>query len=75
MPHLQYCTSIWAYSYPTHLLPLFPLQRKIIRLITGSDYYAHVPIPSVERFTFLKLFDINKLHIATYNTYKLLKYN
>ncbi len=41
VPHLQYCTSILANSYPTYLLPLFCLQKKIIRIITGSEYYAH----------------------------------
>ena len=73
VPHLQYCTSIWANSYPTHLLPLFRLQKKIIRIITGSDYYAHTHPLFKESYS-LKLFDINKLHIATY-MYRLLKDN
>ena len=72
VPHLQYCTSIWANSFPTHLLPLFRLQKRIIRLITGSEFYAHSQ-PLFRDSLSLKLFDINKLHIATH-MYKLLKY-
>ncbi len=48
VPHLQYCTlrkktlrqiHVWCNTYPTHLLPLFRLQKKIIRIITFSDYF------------------------------------
>ena len=28
LPHFQYCTPIWCNTYPTHLLPLFRLQKK-----------------------------------------------
>ena len=28
LPHLQYCIPIWCNTYPSHLLPLFRLQKK-----------------------------------------------
>ena len=73
LPHFQYCIPIWGNTYPTHLLPLFRLQKKIIRIITNSDYFAHTQ--SLFKDTeILKLFDINKLHIGKY-MYKLINNN
>ena len=69
LPHLMYCSPIWCSTYPTHLLPLFRLQKKIIRIITNSDYFEHTQ-PLFKNNSILKLFDINKLQIAIY-MYKL----
>ncbi len=63
LPHLQYCSPIWCSTYPTHLLPLFRLQKKIIRIITNSDYFDHTQ-PLFKTNSILKFFDINKLQIA-----------
>ena len=41
LPHLNYCTSVWCSACPTHLLPLIRLQKKILRVVTNSDYFAH----------------------------------
>lgn len=71
LPHLYYCTPIWCNTYPTHLLPLFRLQKKIIRIITNSDYFAHTQ-PLFKETNSLKLFDINKLQIGIY-MYKKIK--
>ena len=71
LPHLYYCTPIWCSTYPTHLLPLFRLQKKIMRIITKSDYFAHTQ-PLFKETKSLKLFDICKLQISTY-MYKMLQ--
>ena len=71
LPHLQYCTPIWCNTYPTHLLPLVRLQKKIIRIITNSGYFDHTQ-PLFKNTSILKLFDINKSQIAFY-MYKLVK--
>lgn len=73
MPHLQYCTPIWCSTYPTHLLPLFRLQKKIIRIITNSDYFAHTQ-PLFKEHNIFQLFDINELQIASY-IYKCIQSN
>ena len=65
LPHFHYCTSIWCNTYPTHLLPLVRLQKKIVRIITNSDFLAHTQ-PLFIKTNILKLFDINKLQIGTY---------
>ena len=38
---LSYCNLIWANTYPTILLPVFKVQKRIIRIITHSEYLAH----------------------------------
>ena len=65
LPLLGYCSPIWCTTYPTHLLPLFRLQKKIIRIITNSDYFEHTQ-PLFKNNNILKLFDINRLLIAIY---------
>ena len=65
LPYFQYCTPIWCNTYPTHLLPLFRLQKKIIRIISNHDYYDHTQ-PLFKSMNILKLFDINKLQIGIY---------
>ena len=65
LPHLHYCTPIWCCTYPSHLLPLFRLQKKIIRIITNSDYFAHTQ-PLFKETNLLKIYDINKMQIGIY---------
>ena len=65
LPHLQYCTPIRCSTYPTHLLPLFRLQKKIIRIITKQNYFEHTQ-PLFKSSHILKIFDINLLQIAIY---------
>ncbi len=65
LPHLRYCTPIWSNPYPTHLLPLFRLQKIIIRILTNSVYYAHTQ-PLFKEVNVLKTFDMHKLQIGIY---------
>ena len=63
LPILNYCMLIWCNTYPTHLLPLFRLQKKIIRSINNRDYYEHTK-PLFKNTNILTLFNLNKLHIG-----------
>ena len=40
-PYLSYCISSWGGISKTTLLPLFRLQKKIVRIITFSPYDCH----------------------------------
>ena len=60
LPVLSYCIPIWCNTYPTHLLPLFRLQKKILRIINDTDYYEHTR-PLFKASNILTLFDLNKL--------------
>ena len=56
-PYLTYCIEIWGISLQSHLDPLLLLQKKIIRIMTFSSYYAHTdPI-----FKDLNILTIDKL--------------
>ena len=39
-PYLIYCIEIWGISPQTHLSPLLLLQKKIVRIMTYSTFYA-----------------------------------
>ena len=59
-PYLTYCIEAWGCAMQTNLLPLFLLQKKIIRLITFSPYLAHTgPI-----FLNLQLLPLEKIFFS-----------
>ena len=62
-PLLTYCNPIWCTTYTTYLTPLRLLLKKIVRIITKSDYLAHTN-PLFKDTKMLKLDDITKLEIA-----------
>ena len=64
-PHLNYCNSIWSTTYPSYLNHLNVLHKKIIRIITSSDYCEHTS-PLFKSLIILNLSDITRLNIASY---------
>ena len=62
-PHLNYCNVIWCNTFPTHLLKLKSLQKKIIRIISWSDFDAHTA-PLFHRYGLLRLDELNTYHNA-----------
>ena len=63
--HLTYCLCIFGSTYPTHLLPLFKMQKKAIRSVTNSAFDAHTG-PLFKEHHILNLFDLIKCEIGTY---------
>jgi len=61
LPHLTYCVEIWGNAYPTLLSPLLRLQKRIVRLITFSEFYAH-SAPLFRQLGILELNNLCKLH-------------
>ncbi len=41
LPYLTYCCEVWGNTYKTSLEKLFLFQKKIVRLISKSDYRSH----------------------------------
>ena len=35
LPHIDYCSEIWGNTYRTNLMPLFTLQKRVVRVIYG----------------------------------------
>ena len=64
-PYLQYCNLVWASTHPTNLSRLVILQKRIIRIISNSDYSAHTNPIFKKRFM-LKFQDIQKLQISQF---------
>ena len=63
LPHLQYCTLIWANTYSTKLNKFRILQKKAVRIINHSDYLAHSE-PLFKQNNLLKIEDIYKLQLG-----------
>ena len=63
LPHLQYCTLIWANTYSTKLNKIRMLQKKAVRIINNSDYLAHSE-PLFKQNNLLKIEDIYKLQLG-----------
>ena len=64
-PLLTYCNPIWCTTYPTHLIPLQLQLKRIVRIITNSDFLAHSH-PLFKQTQILKLDDVSKIAIATF---------
>ena len=58
-PYLNYCNQIWENTYITNLKPIVLMQKKIVRIITGSPYLAHTE-PLMKEFKLLNISGINK---------------
>ena len=62
---LRCLNPIWATTYPTNLTNLVILQKKMVRLMTRSDYLAHTP-PLFKDTNILRLNDITFIYIASH---------
>ena len=61
--HLQNCINSWGSASETTLHPLKIIQKRSIRIMTGSEYRAHAE-PLFQQLQCLKLNDIYKLEMA-----------
>ena len=72
-PHLLYCILAWGGARSNALNSLVLIQKRVIRILSGSSYYAHTT-PLFKQMKILKLAD---LHIFNYQIFmfKTLKLN
>ena len=64
-PYILYGNLVWGGTYDAHLHPLIILQKKLLRLITYSDFLAHTE-PLFKRTSILKVTDVHTLVLAQY---------
>ena len=64
-PYLQYCIVAWGSASPSTLLPLKRKQKRAIRVISGSEFYAHTQ-ELFKNLKMLKLEDIYKLEVVKF---------
>ena len=62
---LNYCNKIWSNTYQSHLNPLVTLQKRIIRILTNSEYLAHTP-PLFKQTNILCIEKLRKYHLGLY---------
>ena len=64
-PYLIYCILAWGKTSLAVLNPLIILQKRLIRLIAGSEYLAHTS-PLFKALSLLKFHDIYSLSVLVY---------
>ena len=65
LPYLNYCNIAWCNSTDYCIDRLFLLQKKAVRIISNSSYYAHTK-PLFAKLKILNVFDLNDYNIACF---------
>ena len=68
LPYLNYCINIWGNYNKTKLDILHKLQKKALRLCTGSHYLSH-SAPIFHKMKTLNVFDLYIYNIAILGFY------
>ena len=64
-PYLNYSVCTYAGTYDCYLDRIFLLQKRLVRIISNADFYAHTD-NLFFRAKILKIYDIYKLNIGIY---------
>ena len=64
-PYLSYCNHVWGNTYSTYLSKLLILQKRIIRIITFSEYRAHTSV-LFKNLKILKCKEVHKYQIGQF---------
>ena len=62
---LSYCNIIWSNTYFTHLDPLIKSQKRLIRLLTNSEFLAHTE-PLFKQLQLLNIENLRRYCLAIY---------
>ena len=65
LSYLSYGNIAWGSSTSTHVTSLFMMQKRAVRLISGSQYLAHTD-PIFKSLRLLKISDINLIQTAIF---------
>ena len=70
-PYLQYCISVWGFTYSTNLNRVILLQKRAVRIVDKEAFDAHTdPIfkeLKILKFDKLYLFNLGKFMYSYYN--------
>ena len=64
-PYFFYCNLVWASTYRTNLARLVILQKRVVRTIGKSQFYAHTD-PISKNLGILKFHDIHLLQLGLF---------
>ena len=62
---MVYCVSVWASTYPTTLIQILILQKRVIRIISKKPFDAHTD-PIFKDLEILKFPEIYLFHIGKF---------
>jgi hypothetical protein len=65
LPYITYCNIVWANCGKTKLNPILLLQKRALRICTGSSYLANSD-PLFYKLKTLKVTDLNALQVAIF---------
>ena len=65
LPHLNYCSIVWASTYPTYVNQLFILQKRAIRFIANKNFRDHT-FSLFHDLGILSVFDIYKYQLGIF---------
>ena len=64
-PYFFYCNLVWASIYRTNLSRLVILQKRVVRIIAKTQYYAHTD-PIFKNLGIFKFYDIHLLQLGLF---------
>ena len=64
-PYILYGNLVWGGTFDVHVRPLTIMQKKLIRVLTNSEFLAHTE-PLFKRLNILKVPDVHKMLVAQY---------
>ena len=64
-PYLNYCNIAWCSTYPSNLNRILYLQKRIVRIICGTELLAHTA-PLFRTRKILDIFNINAFFVACF---------
>ena len=64
-PYLNYCNNIWGRTYPTRLLSIFKTQKKIVGIMTFSNYNDDTK-PLFRSLKILNIYQLNTYLTAVF---------
>ncbi len=64
-PYLTYCNTVLSSTYKTNLNRIFLLQKRIVRILTNSEFRAHTA-PLFRELKLLDIYNLNPFYIAKF---------
>jgi hypothetical protein len=64
-PHFMYCITVWGNTCKTYLHKLHLMQKKIIRIISYSQFHVHTA-PLLQKFDILNIYQLNQYFVGLF---------
>ena len=65
LPHISFGLEVWGSTYQSYLSDISVIQKRIVRIISGSSYHAHTA-PLFKKLKILDVYKQFKLQVAIF---------